>query len=65
MSKYRTLDQMVKWKGDYIPPDTEVSVQPAEEAIWDKLVQNRVAIKVEDPVPEPEEGSSPDGSAEL
>lgn len=46
MPKYQTLDQIVKWKGERIPPYTEVTVVKKDCEIWDRLVRNRVAIKV-------------------
>jgi hypothetical protein len=46
MAKYRTLDQHVKWQGEYIPHGTEVTVTGDDTKTWDRLVDMKVAEKV-------------------
>lgn len=46
MPKYRTLDQHVKYRGELLPPDTEISVIKGDVKVWDELVRLRAAVKV-------------------
>lgn len=67
MPKYRTVDQHIKWQGKYIPPDTEVTVEPGDIHIWDALVRNKVAIRLQDNadvVPEDDQNPTPVASDE-
>ena len=46
MTKYTTLDQHVKWKGQRIPPYTVVTVTQKDRKVWDHLVRVKAAKKV-------------------
>lgn len=65
MPKYKTLDQHVKWKGQLLPPGTEVTATGDDAKIWEGLVAMKVAEKLagkkkqEEP-PEEGEGKPPE-----
>jgi len=56
MPKYATLDQHIKYRGQYIQPYTEVDVPEDDIPIWDELVTLHVAEKLT----EKEEESPPE-----
>jgi len=50
--RYRTLDQHVVYRGQTIEPYTPVDVPEEDEAIWEELVDLKVAEPVSEPVEE-------------
>jgi len=60
MPKYATLDQHIKYRGQYIQPYTEVDVPEDDIPIWDELVTLHVAEKLT----EKEEESPPEEKKE-
>ena len=55
MPRYTTLDQHVKWHGEYIEPYTAVDVSEDDMRLWDELVDLHIAKKLtekEEPPPE-------------
>ena len=63
MPKYKTLDQHVKYQGQYIEPYTEVDVPEDNAHLWDELVNLHIAKKLteekEEPPPEEEKEPAP------